>query len=459
VHVTEYYDWNLDWQVVPGQECYPGLTCQYHWTRNDKYWYPGGGGAVNEIKKACAYGECGGTFVDDWWPEPTMPPSGVNGYRNTETHFIDCDFTEVASTIGPMSPVPWVHVATTNYTVHTTERCLWEGTDVEHLTMTWTSRLSRTAQTTVNLDTGNLRSTDSNRVPLWSSSKPVPFRLEVEALWQGGAPISATNGFTVAGQQCDANGEIFLQFLENQSINVTPALPAKFTNYTFNVSILSHKIVRPTRQYHQMFHLATNSVPTLLNLQTLFTEGAGALAQDNDTKIGDGDSRVGYSTNASSLYRTDDAPCCVEFEVLDGPTNYCIPAYTNFPVLPCDPFGPERYFNIRQEADLDQLLGYAGTHIKQVNSIETDASGTVRGAAVLGSLSMVLAASASAITCMHEYGHNCNLMHRSQPDASGNIPNPGPVLNAIMGPPTVVPTVLRNEVNRWERDQIYTSPH
>ena len=269
--------------------------------------------------------------------------------------------------------------------------------------------------------------------PLLFSSNAIPF-----------------DKISLLGQQINADSMTFRKLGCNGTFDATPIING-LTNYVFNVSIAAHKIVNLTWSFHQMFQIESNTPPTRAGLQAKFDAGSVILGTDDDVKTPDSDPSVAYSTNASSPYRTDDVPVYVEFKISDGPTNLSYFTRTLRPVFPID-FGPSRYFNIVSMEDLDQLLNWTGANLKLVKKIMIPGIGTGNGVAKQGvkPASIVLAESATDVTCIHEWGHSCGLYHRASTDTNGVPLNPGPTLNAIMGPPTLV--IDRKEVNRFERD-------
>jgi hypothetical protein len=255
---------------------------------------------------------------------------------------------------------------------------------------------------------------------------------------------------SLLGQPLNADNHTLLQCGCNQTLDATPAINE--SNYVFSVALSAPKSVPLTWVYNQRFHAPTNRVPTLSDWQAKFDSGSMVLATDDDDKIRDGDPSVASSTNATSLYRKDDVPVYVEFPLSYGPSNFCVFTRTQMPVLPTDPFGPVRYFNVTTLMDMDELADWTVANLKIIKSINVTSFGAAFGYARLSlqPASIVLTESASDITCVHEWGHSCGLRHRGDVDANGVPLNPGPILDAVMGFGTTV--FPRTEVNRFERD-------
>jgi hypothetical protein len=276
------------------------------------------------------------------------------------------------------------------------------------------------------------------------------------------SPVAFSN-ITIMGQGLNADNNLFVRLRPGLITNITPTIFGA-SNHTFNLSVIPHKVVPLTRIYHQYFHSDTNRAPQLSDLQKCYNEGSMLLATDNDNKIPDSDPSAAYSTNENSLYRNDDVPVYVEFQISDGPTNLCLFNRTGLPVFDRY-FGTNMtraYFDIRNIKILEELGGYLAVNIKQVNSIYINRK-TINGYGPMGyPPSLVLAESGlNPVTPVHEWGHICGLEHRGSTDTNGVPLNPSSgneIMNAIMGDwPLSVTNIARTEMNRFEREVIYTN--
>jgi hypothetical protein len=259
--------------------------------------------------------------------------------------------------------------------------------------------------------------------------------------------VVSFSNMTLLNEALDANSKVFKQMIARTNVDVNPVVSGA-SNYFFDVKVVAHKIVPLTRAYHPAYEQPVNlaSVPSLTNLQGLFNEGSKILAHDDDEKIPDEDPRVAPSDDPYSLYRRDDVPVYVEFRLSDGPTNLCC---YNRRLLPVFPIGLYRltYFNVLSMDDLDRIHATCSANVKQIRSINIQDYGEdIGGAAAQQSKSIILAECASSVTTIHEWGHLCGLAHRA------SSANPGPLEDGVMSTPTVFTNILRNEVNRFERN-------
>lgn len=256
----------------------------------------------------------------------------------------------------------------------------------------------------------------------------------------------------------DADGNVFLPHLKSSfTYDVTPAVSG-VNDYSFNVTVGTHKIEPLTWSYHQQFHVNTNGpplVPKLSDWQSKFDAGSELLATDHDAKIPLNDPSVIETNTSGSVYRSDDVPTYVEFNLSEGPTNYCQYTRRIWPaVFPHPTFSSSNYFQIRFVTDLETLVASGGANLKIVKDIKIPQGG-LDGYEnhFTKPTSIVLAESAPADTCVHEWGHSCGLRHRGELDViTGVVMNPGPVSDAIMRSGfSMGYTNARTKVNRFER--------
>ncbi len=293
----------------------------------------------------------------------------------------------------------------------------------------------------------------------FSGIRDWPFEQDLEALFDVWMPDNPCTNITpslisIGAFPASADGDLLFPLLSGVIYDVTPAVSG-MTDYSFNVTVGPHKIVPLTWSYHQMFHRNTNSspgVPTLSDWQDKFDQGSELLGTDNDAKIPLHDPSVTGNNHGGTIYRGDDVPVYVEFNLTNGPTNYCFYTRSMEPVFPHPDFSSSNYFTIGTQARLDALLAWTDANVKIVQSIDLG-EGPVRGAEnyFTPPTSIVLAAdTADAVTCVHEWGHSRGIRHRAEPDPiTGVVANPGPPMNAVMGKTTVV--IPMNKVNRYER--------
>jgi hypothetical protein len=182
-----------------------------------------------------------------------------------------------------------------------------------------------------------------------------------------------------------------------------------------------------------------------------FDQGSALLATDDDAKIPLNDPSVIVTNAAGSVYRSDDVPFFVEFNLTNGPTNYCFYTRSMEPVFPLSfgslNLGSSNYFDIIEDEHLLELINAGGANVKIVKSIDTqNSNGSVPGATLRGlkPASLVLVGGAGSITCVHERGHSCGLEHR------GHTNNPGNIYDGVMGYPSAI--YSGDEVNRFERE-------
>jgi hypothetical protein len=265
-------------------------------------------------------------------------------------------------------------------------------------------------------------------------------------------PVSFTS-LGLLGEQINADNMLFKQLCARSNLVVNPSVTGT-SNYFFDVKVESHKIVPLTRAYHKWFEKPPiyTPIPPLTNLQVVFNDGSKILAKDDDTRIPDSDPSVAFSTNASSLYRSDDVPAYVEFRISDSTlqTNDYTPRRPA-PTFPTN-FASKAYYAILAKEKASDLLSWGGANIKQVKSMEW-ANKTYHGWACTSCkpANMVLVYNASASVAVHEWTHNCGSRHRNEV-IDGVLYNPGPGNNALMASNLYL--IGSGMINRYEHGLI-----
>ncbi len=315
--------------------------------------------------------------------------------------------------------------------------------------------------TTIKLHTG----VSDNNVLYGRTNK---FTLITILAYGNGGAIEFTN--ITAREPVNADNQVFFTGdPPNSVIDVTPGLPATYSNYTFHAGAGGHKIVKLSRLYHPYFDdcfltngTLTNGVtayPHLWDLQDKFDEGSRILAKDDDAWpsgwIKDTNSLVvaGSSSFSTNVYQNDDVPFPVEFEISNaaGVSANNVWYYDTFPAE----FSDDDYFDVAHMYNRFELDALAG-NIKQVNScpysIEFYQKWSWGEADAIPGRSMVIRADAPGIVYIHEWGHMCGIHHRGEPT------NPGNTNYAIMHENTIavtnsVGTISYDNkmINRYER--------
>lgn len=321
----------------------------------------------------------------------------------------------------------------------------------------WMRSLYRQDDTRLHLHTGLLESNQIAKFVLLSVSATYASGLDFpEDAWpeNSSVAVSTTSGsiafsnITCLQNVPNADSKMFLALSPSRADDATPSVTPN-TNFFFGVSVLDHHYVELTRSYHPLFDKPPANTPRLSILKLLYHQGSLILGTDHDAKIPDGDPSVAESTNASSLYRNDDAPAYVEFRIFDGPLTTNVYTRDLRPVFP-SPWNNQKYYNIESPTDAQNLLGNANSNIKQVNSIDINGQ-QYAGLTFAGVRSTLLSEMANAVTVIHEFGHSCGLEHRDFTNALGQLVNPGSLGNAVMDGTNYMSNV---EINRVERDAI-----
>jgi hypothetical protein len=184
-----------------------------------------------------------------------------------------------------------------------------------------------------------------------------------------GYDLSYSN-ITLLGQNLNADNEVFMQFRPSSNLCINPTVAV--SNFSFNVTIVPHKVVSLTRTYHPLFEKAptTNPIPSLHYLQCQFNIASDALALDNDIRISENDQRVAISNDPSSLYRSDDAPTYIEFRISNGAlrTNQYSPRRCS-PTFPTN-FTRHVFYDITDDSLVELLMDHPFANIKIVLGIK-----------------------------------------------------------------------------------------
>ncbi len=246
---------------------------------------------------------------------------------------------------------------------------------------------------------------------------------------------------TIMGRELDSDGNVYVELQKNQKHPVAP-VPKKKGNFAkVNVTVGPPKVVSMTWIRHPHF----GNTPTLKNIQDHFNKGAtNLLAKDDDGVLTDADAKK------QNKWKSDDVPLYVKFKITQSPQTWGdVTTNINGTNITFH-FAATNYWDIRIENDARDLLRYGNfANIRQVKSMSWD-NKVVGGKTTLGLDKMIIDEESAPLTCIHEWGHMCDVDHRGEP-SNASSGDPFEDAKAIM---YFFPYSESVEINRDERQTI-----